>query len=289
MHDESEEGNVSMRSEQTFMPLVGRGILMVGLLSLSGCDYWPPALQTEIEGLRADLEEAMEERQKLTIELAEMKTNSASIEREVEEKAGQNAELERRLSALAVRDKQRQSSARAAARATAQRAAVRTVTRANRSSRSSIVKGAFVPMELTHPVLRGPRVVQLQKLLRRHDLPIRVDGIYGADTAAAVRWFQRKHGLSADGIVGPTTYRSLRRAEPMPKLVRQLLVQRPPLKGRDVTGVQRALRHAGYRIPIDGRFGPATETALIRFQRKHGLGADGVVGPRTWALLKKKR
>jgi peptidoglycan hydrolase-like protein with peptidoglycan-binding domain/FtsZ-binding cell division protein ZapB len=269
-----------MRSKQTFMPLVGRGILMLGLLSLNGCDYWPPALQTQIEGLRADLEDAMEERQRLTIELAEMKTNSASMEREVEDKARQNTELERRLSVLARKDRQRPSSIA--------RASVRAASRTDGSLRSSIVKGSFVPLELTHPVLRGPRVVQIQKLLRRHDLPIRVDGVYGSDTAAAVRWYQRKHGLSADGVVGPATYLSLRRAEPMPKLVRQLLVQRPPLKGRDVTGVQRALRRAGYRIPIDGRFGPATETALMRFQRKHGLRPDGVVGPQTWALLKKR-
>ena len=278
-----------MRSEKTTMRLLGSGILMLGLVSLAGCDYWPPALQTQIEALRTDLEAVMEERQQLSIELAEMKTNSASMEREVEEKARQNADLEQRLSALARKTRQRPSSVRAETSPTQRRAVLRRASRAKSSSRSSIAKGTFVPLQLTHPVLRGPRVSKIQKLLRRHDLPIRADGIYGADTAAAVRWFQRKHGLSADGIVGPATYRSLRRAEPMPKFVRQLLVKRPPLKGRDVTGVQRVLRRAGYRIPIDGRFGPATETALMRFQRKHGLRADGVVGPQTWALLKKKR
>lgn len=32
-----------------------------------------------------------------------------------------------------------------------------------------------------------------------------VDGIFGSQTEAAVKWFQRKHGLSADGIAGPKT------------------------------------------------------------------------------------
>ncbi len=36
---------------------------------------------------------------------------------------------------------------------------------------------------------------------------------------------------------------------------------------------------------IDGRFGPATEAALIAFQRSEDLLADGIAGRRTWAAL----
>ena len=36
---------------------------------------------------------------------------------------------------------------------------------------------------------------------------------------------------------------------------------------------------------IDGRFGPATEAALVAFQRSEALLADGIAGRRAWAVL----
>lgn len=36
-----------------------------------------------------------------------------------------------------------------------------------------------------------------------------VDGIYGAQTQRAVEYFQRKNGLSADGVAGPATLKAL--------------------------------------------------------------------------------
>ena len=51
--------------------------------------------------------------------------------------------------------------------------------------------------------------------------------------------------------------------------------------------VQRALLRAGYDPgPIDGRPGKKTKSAIKAFQRKNGLTADGVVGDKTWSLLR---
>lgn len=35
----------------------------------------------------------------------------------------------------------------------------------------------------------------------------------------------------------------------------------------------------------DGKYGPKTKAAVVAYQRKHGLSADGAVGPATWAHM----
>lgn len=56
----------------------------------------------------------------------------------------------------------------------------------------------------------GPavRAVQVQ-LNKKRRLSLAVDGVFGSGTAAAVRSFQSHAGISADGVVGPTTWRNL--------------------------------------------------------------------------------
>ena len=51
---------------------------------------------------------------------------------------------------------------------------------------------------------RGSEVLILQ-----NKLGIRADGVFGKVTDAAVRSFQKSHGLTPDGIVGDHTWESL--------------------------------------------------------------------------------
>jgi len=54
-----------------------------------------------------------------------------------------------------------------------------------------------------------------------------------------------------------------------------------------VVQVQTALKNAGfYTGKVDGRLGSGTKAAIVAFQKSKGLRADGVVGRKTWEMLK---
>lgn len=56
--------------------------------------------------------------------------------------------------------------------------------------------------------------------------------------------------------------------------------------GDAVGELQNLLRAKGYLLAVDNEFGPATELAVTLFQQQAGLAADGIVGERTWAVLR---
>ena len=56
-------------------------------------------------------------------------------------------------------------------------------------------------------------------------------------------------------------------------------------EGDDVRELQNILNQNGYDISEDGIFGSETNSAVKDYQKKNGLGVDGIVGPKTWALL----
>lgn len=141
---------------------------------------------------------------------------------------------------------------------------------------------------LNKPVLKegskGDAVKELQTLLNKYICKvIKVDGIFGAGTTKAVKEFQGRMFLTADGIVGNKTWQSLFSGAPgtMPILQRGN-------KGQLVIAVQQRLSIANvFNGAIDGDYGPRTEAAVKTFQQDSGLPVDGKVGERTWFELSK--
>ena len=76
-----------------------------------------------------------------------------------------------------------------------------------------------------------------------------------------------------DSVLAVTPDPSLPTAEP---------VLRTGMTGQSVKDLQSRLYTLGYYSgEIDGQFGPGTKEAVLAFQRRNGLGADGIVGTET--------
>ena len=57
-------------------------------------------------------------------------------------------------------------------------------------------------------------------------------------------------------------------------------------RGAEVTEIQTRLKRWGYYDGnIDGIYGTLTKNAVIKFQKKNGLTADGIAGPKTLAAM----
>lgn len=57
-------------------------------------------------------------------------------------------------------------------------------------------------------------------------------------------------------------------------------------RGTEVRNIQQRLKDWGYyKGSVDGIYGTATRNAVIKFQKKHNITADGVCGPKTLSLI----
>lgn len=79
---------------------------------------------------------------------------------------------------------------------------------------ADVIYGAPEPMNpmllpAIHPQDNRSHVSAVQAELQARGYNIRVDGQYGPKTKAAVKKFQRKNSLIADGVIGPQTLRAL--------------------------------------------------------------------------------
>ena len=111
-----------------------------------------------------------------------------------------------------------------------------------------------------------------------------IDGDYGDTTVAAVKAFQKKYNLTADGVAGSETLKKLdsayKNADSNTSTDDDSL--RKGATGTAVKTLQTNLKKLGfYTAYVDGSFGSTTESAVKAFQKKYGLSADGVAGSAT--------
>jgi peptidoglycan hydrolase-like protein with peptidoglycan-binding domain len=149
-----------------------------------------------------------------------------------------------------------------------------------------------------HPGDRGHDVRVLQDYLTRAGYPTPIAGVFGPQTLHNVRRFQHAHHLAADGLVGAGTAQALRSVAARRAAAKQRAAPggggsehmgdralKKGMRGHDVRVLQDYLTRAGYATPVAGVFGPQTLANVKRFQRAHGLPADGIVGPSTVQAL----
>ncbi len=132
------------------------------------------------------------------------------------------------------------------------------------------------------------------------------NGIFGAQTEAAVKRFQNIFNLAQDGIVGKSTWYRIKNVYNGVKKLAELTAENltfdevepiyPSLLKEGMSGdyiktLQYYLNIVAYFYPqipninVDGYFGPKTKEAVIAFQEMFGLVPDGIVGRDTWKAL----
>ena len=163
----------------------------------------------------------------------------------------------------------------------------------------------------------GAAVFTLQRQLNRitKDYPflglLTVDGIFGRKMTETVKKFQKQFNLTADGVVGRSTWYKISYIYVSVKDLAELTsegetfsgtlpdsswnfgssVLKQGSTGSEVEQVQfwlSTLAQYESSIPsvtVDGVYGSGTAAAVRAFQRLYGLTVDGIVGLTTWTEL----
>lgn len=134
---------------------------------------------------------------------------------------------------------------------------------------------------------RGFLIGKLQRLLRLHKFSdVTIDEVFGETTKHAVMQFQQQYELAPTGTVDLETWQALKET-----LIYSATGDSDLCKGvRNPLAVMQLQwllqRHRYLDVEVDGCFGPVTHQAVIHFQSKHNLAADGTVNSMTWTALR---
>ena len=105
------------------------------------------------------------------------------------------------------------------------------------------------------------------------DAFLRQHSAFDAEFVAHICTWQRNHGLTPDGVIGPATWRKITAAAPTCSTSKNRI-------SAAAAAVQLLLGSAN--LTADGVYGSRTKNAVAAFQSARGLTADGFCGPKTW-------
>jgi peptidoglycan hydrolase-like protein with peptidoglycan-binding domain len=149
------------------------------------------------------------------------------------------------------------------------------------SGASAAASPSLTPALVARPGDTGPAArVLVEAMIARGlhpDAPASRDADYSAADKELVLQFQRDHGLTVDGVVGPQTWSELLatvkpdETGPMVKVLQTVLIVRSLI--RDAVA------------NLDGIYGPITQQRVRDFQKFSVIDPIAIVGPETWTAL----
>ncbi|WP_400243706.1 glycosyl hydrolase family 18 protein [Niallia sp. JL1B1071] len=171
-----------------------------------------------------------------------------------------------------------------------------TTTTSTTAAKSTTTAKAAAPAKQTkYPTLKsgskGVAVTDMQNKLKKTKLYTgKVNGVYNTATKKAVIAFQKKYKLKADGIAGTATLSKLDSVAAATKATTGAVKKYPTLKqGSQGTAVKdmqnKLIKTKIYKGKALGKYDASTKKAVIAFQKKYKLTADGIAGPVTLAKL----
>jgi LysM repeat protein len=129
----------------------------------------------------------------------------------------------------------------------------------------------------------NPQTAGLQVALRAQGLYRgSIDAVSGPKTVAAVRAFQRTHGLRVTGIADARTRKAF---GPLGRPLFGARTLRRGAFGWDVAVLQFMLVRQGINVPVNAYFDGPTLRGVRLLQHRMHLRRDGVVGPHTLASI----
>jgi peptidoglycan hydrolase-like protein with peptidoglycan-binding domain len=148
-------------------------------------------------------------------------------------------------------------------------------------------------------------IAHAQDNLTKAGFATTVDGVWGSGTESSIKAFQKKYGLTVDGVLGKTDWDYLHKAasgqNPVPPKPVYLNLRDKAYgcaspratiqlgsKGNCVRYLQYAMNHYAYdtkspRLSTSGTFDAKTKDAVVSFQKRFKKTADGVAGSSTWS------